>query len=140
MVIIKRKSLIIFIIGDLGLLISLGLSGRRVTYRGNSSSQHLERLNHAVLLMLRVVRLLADLVAVVCLATTRAYLKLLINVLAIGTSLILTFFRLIEWGELAYAILCSMVEPEDVAFETVDKAFAQRESNLKLGVFAQHLL
>ena len=73
-----------------------------------------------MLFVLRIVRLLTDLVAVVCLATTRANLELLVNVLAIGTSLILTFLRLIEGSELAYAILRSMVKPEDVTFQTVD--------------------
>ena len=33
-----------------------------------------------------------------------------------------------------------MVEPEDVAFKTIDKSFAERERDFEQGILSKHLL
>ena len=84
-----------------------------------------------MLLVLRVVGFLADLVTVVCLAAAGAYLQAHINILALGTSLVLALFRLVEGREFAITFLRCMAEPEHVTLKTVHQALAQGERNLK---------
>ena len=93
-----------------------------------------------MLLVLRIVRLLADLVAVVGLAATRAHLQPHVDLVTLSTSLKLALLGLIEWSQLAVTFQCGVAEPKRVAFQAFDQALALRKRCLKHGVLAQHLL
>ena len=93
-----------------------------------------------MLLVLRIVRLLADLVAIVGLAAARAHLQPHVHLIALSTSLILALLRLVEWSQLAVALQCGVAEPKRVTFQAIYQALALRKGRLKHGVLANHLL
>ena len=93
-----------------------------------------------MLLVLRIVRLLADLIAVVCLAAARAHLQPHVDLVALSTSLELALLGLIEWSQLAVAFQRGVAEPKRVSFQAIDQALALRKRCLKHRVLVQHVL
>lgn len=72
----------------------------------------------------RIVSFLANLVAIVCLATPGAHLEPRVDLLAIAACLILTLLVLVKGRQLAIAFLGCVAVPQDVALQTVHQTLA----------------